>query len=118
MDRIFISGLRVNAIIGCYPAERERRQGVTIDVELETDLAEAARSDELADTVNYAEIEERIQALAAGSSFKLIEALAGAVGRLVLEYDAVRRAKVRIDKPGAAQHSRSVAVELEFQREK
>ena len=42
MDRIFISGLRVNAIIGCYPAERERRQGVTIDVELETDLAEAA----------------------------------------------------------------------------
>lgn len=61
MDRIFISGLRVNAIIGCYPAERERRQGVTIDVELETDLAEAARSDELADTVNYAEIEERIQ---------------------------------------------------------
>ena len=52
MGRIFISGLRVNAIIGCYPAERERRQGVTIDVELETDLAEAARSDELADTVN------------------------------------------------------------------
>ena len=82
------------------------------------DRAEAARSDELADTVNYAEIEERIQALAAGSSFKLIEALAGAVGRLVLEYDAVRRAKVRIDKPGAAQHARSVAVELEFQREK
>lgn len=65
------------------------------------DLAEAARSDELAATVNYAEIEERIQALAAGSSFKLIEALAGAVGRLVLEYDAVRRAKVRIGKPGA-----------------
>lgn len=117
MDRIFITALRVNAIIGCLPAERERRQCVTIDVEMGIDLAKAARSDELADTINYAEIEERIQSLASGSSFRLIEALAGAIGRLLLEYGAVRCAKVKIRKPGAARYARSVAVELEFHQE-
>ena len=117
MDRIFINGLRVNALIGCYPAERERRQGITLDLEFGVDLAAAAASDDLADTVNYAELEERIHALVAGSRFKLIEALAGAVGRLALEYEPIRYARVRIDKPGAAQYARSIAVELEFHKE-
>lgn len=117
MDRIFINGLRVNALIGCYPAERERRQGITLDLEFGIDLAAAAASDELADTVNYAELEERIHALAAGSHFRLLEALAGAVGRLALEYDPIRFVRVRIDKPGAAKYARSIAVELEFHKE-
>lgn len=117
MDRIHINGLRVNTIIGCYPAERERRQGVTLDIELGADLAAVSESDELADTVNYAEIEERVHALVSESRFRLIEALAGAVGRLALEYDRIRYAKVRVDKPGAAKHARSIAVELEFYKE-
>ena len=117
MDRIFINGLRVNALIGCYPAERERRQGITLDLEFGVDLAAAAASDELADTVNYAELEERIHALVSTSHFKLIEALAGAVGRLALEYEPIRFVRVRVDKPGAAKYARSIAVELEFHKE-
>ncbi|WP_294503037.1 dihydroneopterin aldolase [uncultured Victivallis sp.] len=117
MDRIFINGLRVNALIGCYPAERERRQGITLDLELGVDLSAAAVSDELSDTVNYAELEERIHSLVSGSRFKLIEALAGAVGRLALEYERIRFVRVRVDKPRAAKYARSIAVELEFHKE-
>ena len=117
MDLIHINGLRVNTAIGCMPAERERRQGITLDVEIGLDLSKAAVSDDLSDTVNYAKVEERIHALVAGSEFRLIEALAGAVGRLVLEYDPVKLVKVRVEKPGGARYARSVTAELEFRKD-
>ena len=116
MDFIRINGLRVNTIIGCLPEERERRQEITIDVELGADLSKAAASDRLADTVNYAELEERIHTLAETSKFRMIEALAGAVGRLVLEYGPAETVRVRVEKPGGARFARSVSVELEFHR--
>lgn len=116
MDKIFICDLKVNTIIGVYPQERERRQQLTINLELSTDLSAAALSDRLEDTVNYAEIEERVTALVSASHFLLIEGLAGAIGRLLLEYCAVQSARVRIEKPAAARHARAIAVELEFKR--
>lgn len=112
MDRIFLSGLRANPVIGVYPAERLRRQAVVIDVEIGLDLARAAAGDALEDTVNYAEIEERILRLAEESRFLLIERLAGAVGELVLEYPPVEEVRVRVEKPGAARFARAVAVEV------
>ncbi len=116
MDKVFINGLRAAAVIGCYPAERERKQNVILDIEFCCDLQKAGVSDELADTINYAEIEERVLLLAESSSYRLIEALAGAVGRLLLEYDGVSAACVRVEKPGGARYARSVAVEMEFRK--
>lgn len=112
VDKIVLSGLRANPVIGVYPAERTRRQAVVIDVEIGLDLSGAAASDALEDTVNYAEIEERILHLAEESRFLLIERLAGAVGELVLEYPPVEQVRVRVAKPGAARFARAVAVEV------
>ena len=112
VDKIVLSGLRANPVIGVYPAERLRRQAVVIDVEISLDLSRAAASDALEDTVNYAEIEERITRLASESSFLLIERLAGAIGELVLEYPPVEQVRVRVEKPGAARYARAVAVEI------
>lgn len=112
VDKIVLSGLRANPVIGVYPAERTRRQAVVIDVEITLDLSRAAASDALEDTVNYAEIEERILHLAEESRFLLIERLAGAVGELVLEYPPVEQVRVRVEKPGAARFARAVAVEV------
>ncbi|MPN54675.1 hypothetical protein SDC9_202352 [bioreactor metagenome] len=66
--------------------------------------------------MDYAEIEERIHTLVSGSEFRLVEGLAGAVGRLVLEYASVRQVKVRVEKPGGARHARSITAELEFRK--
>jgi len=95
----------------------ERRQGVTLDVAIGLDLAEDAKSDSLADTVDYAEIEEKIHTLVSGSEFRLIEGLAGAVGRLVLACGPVKLVKVRVEKPGGARYARSVTAELEFRKD-
>ena len=111
MDRIWIRDLRVNALVGVYPTERERRQGLILNLQIELDLSNAAVSDRLEDTVNYAEIEAQVAELAANSKFFLIERLAGAVGELVLgRHPAVERVTARVEKPGAARIARSIAI--------
>ena len=65
MDKIIISDLRLPVIVGTLPEERTRRQEIAIDLELDLDLAAAGRSDDLTDTVDYAEIERRVVELAA-----------------------------------------------------
>ena len=118
MDKIIISDLRLPVIVGTLPHERERRQEIVIDLELSLDLAAAGRSDELGDTVDYAEIERRVVELAENSSFRLLEALAGAIGRLVLSFDRIAGCRVRIAKPRALRVARGVAVEMNFAKER
>ncbi len=117
MDFIRINSLRINTIIGCCPEERMRRQGITLDVEIGADFSRAAVTDNLDDTIDYSEIEARIHALVSGSEFRLVEGLAGAVGRLVLAYAPVQQVRVRVEKPGGARFARSVTAELEFRKE-
>ena len=116
MGKISICDLPLHVTVGVYPAEREQRQKLLLNVEFELDLSLAAESDDLYKTVNYAEIEERIVSLAEKSSFQLLEALAGAICRLVLEYDMVQQVTVCLEKPLAAKYARSIAVEHTMKR--
>jgi len=118
MDKIIISDLRLPVIVGTLPHERERRQEIAIDLELSLDLAAAGRSDDLRNTVDYAEIERRVIELAEKSSFQLLEALAGAIGELVLSFDRIESCRVRITKPRALLVARGVAVEMNFAKER
>ena len=118
MDKIIIGDLRLPVIVGTLPHERTRRQEVVIDLELSTDLAAAGRSDDLADTVDYSVIELRVIETAENSSFRLLEALAGAIGEVVLAFDRIAGCRVRISKPRALRRARRVAVEMNFTKER
>lgn len=111
-DRIYIRDLALRCIIGIYPEERREKQDVIINVVLETDLAPAAASDQLADTLDYKALKKKILALVETSSFNLIETLADRIAQLALEDARVQRATVTVDKPGALRFARSVAVEV------
>ena len=111
-DRIFIRYLALRCIIGIFPEERREKQDIIINVVLEADLAPAAASDQLADTVDYKALKKTILALVDTSAFNLIEALADRIAQLALKDKRVRRATVTVDKPGALRFARSVAVEI------
>jgi len=53
MDIIFIRDLRIDTVIGIYDWERSIKQTVRLDLELATDIARAAASDRIEDTLNY-----------------------------------------------------------------
>ena len=113
MDHIFITALTAEAVIGIYDWEREVKQRLEIDLEMSMDLRAAARSDAIEDTLNYKSVAKRVLAFVEGSSFRLVEGLAGEIARIVLEEFKVERVKVTVHKPGAIRHSRDVGVVVE-----
>lgn len=116
MDKILIEGISVNAIIGTLAHERVRRQNLLIDIEISLDLKKAAATDDLFQSVDYSEIERRTVEIAETSSFKLLEALAGAVGNMLLSYELVQCARVFLFKAAGSAAGRGVRVVMEFDR--
>lgn len=117
MDRIFITALTAEAVIGIYDWERHVKQRLEIDLEMGVDLRAAARSDAIDDTLNYKSVAKRVLAFVESSRYQLVEALAGEIARIVLEEFKVARVKVTVHKPGAIRHSRDVGVVIERARD-
>jgi len=113
MDRIFITALAAEAVIGIYDWEREVKQRLEIDLEMWVDLAAAAQSDAIEDTLNYKSVAKRVLAFVEASRYRLVEALAGEIARIVQEEFRVVRVRVTVHKPGAIRHSRDVGVVVE-----
>jgi dihydroneopterin aldolase len=88
-DRIEIRGLRVLGTHGVLPEERTRPQPFEVDVDLAVSTVAAGISDDLADTVDYAAVVDRISGVVGGAtSFLLLEALAAAMADEVLAADS------------------------------
>jgi dihydroneopterin aldolase len=100
-DRIALSGLKVRGHHGVFDFERREGQDFLIDVVLELDLRPAAASDEVADTVHYGELAERLAAVVAGEPVNLIETLAQRLADVCLADPRVRAATVSVHKPQA-----------------
>ena len=100
-DRITLRGLRVRGFHGVLPAEREQGQDFVVDAVLTLDLRPAAASDDVADTVHYGELAERLAAVVAGEPVDLVETLATRLAEVCLSYDRVRGAEVTVHKPDA-----------------
>jgi FolB domain-containing protein len=112
-DAITISDLLVRGIIGVNDWERRVRQDILINLTVYADLGPAGASDDVADTVNYRTLTKRIVAHVETASRKTVEALAADIARLCFEEPRVRRARIRVEKPGALRFARSVGVEIE-----
>jgi len=113
MDKIFLSELKIDTIIGIWEWERRIRQTVVIDLEMSADIAKAAATDEVADTLNYKLVAKRVQTFVADSSFQLVETLAEQIAAIIREEFGVAWVKVRVDKPGAIRGSKAVGVLIE-----
>ncbi|HLH27572.1 MAG TPA: dihydroneopterin aldolase [Acidimicrobiales bacterium] len=95
-DRIEVRGLRVGGVHGVLPEERERPQPFEVDLELAVDLEPAGASDRLEDTVDYGRVVEAAASVVAGGPARaLLESLAEAVARSVLDVD-LRIAEVAV----------------------
>lgn len=83
-DRITLTGLTVRGFHGVLPRERQQGQDFVIDVVLHVDTAAAAAGDDLAATVNYADLAARVEAVVAGDPVDLIETLADRIAEVAL----------------------------------
>lgn len=120
MDKMMIKGMRFYGYHGVFPEENKLGQKYHVDVELNMDLEQAALTDDLNSTVNYAEIHALTKTIVEGPPFKLIEALTGHIASQVLEvYTMVNEVTVRVTKPNPPFdiHFDGVTVELRRKRD-
>jgi 7,8-dihydroneopterin aldolase/epimerase/oxygenase len=116
MDKLRVCGLDVSACIGVRDWERQVRQRLLIDIELNTDAAAAARRDNLDDALDYGAVARFVHNIAANSSCRLIETLAELIAERVLEQFQVPHVKVVVHKPSAVPGARDTSIEIERSR--
>ncbi len=113
MDTIFLRDLEVNATIGIFEWEKRIKQKVRIDLEMVTDIAKAAASDSIEDTLDYKNISKRIIQFVEESSYELIETLIEKVSEVLLNEFNIPWVRLTISKPGAVRGSRDVGITIE-----
>jgi dihydroneopterin aldolase len=86
---------------GVYPYEKEHGQRFQVDVEMGADLEQAAKTDNLAATIDYTAVYDAVKKIVETEHYQLLEALCGRIVGAVLEFTHVKKVTVRIRKPAA-----------------
>ena len=113
MDIIFIDELRLSTLIGIYPREKAMPQTIELSLQIGTSTTSAGNSVEIADTINYAEVVERLRSELAARHFNLLEKLSEFIATLLLEEFGALWVRVSIAKLGMIPGVRRVGVVIE-----
>jgi len=116
MDKTFIKDLLVRGIIGVNDWERKKPQDILIKITVFSDTSVAGETDDIKDCVDYSTLAKKVQAHAEKAARLTVEALANDLIRICLEQTGVKKAIVRVEKPGAVRFAKSVGVEVERKR--
>ena len=113
MDIIFLRDLEVEAVIGIFEWEKRIKQKVRVNLEMGTDIHNAAASDAIDDTLDYKKLAKRVTQFIEGSQCALIETLVEKVAEILLQEFGLPWVRVTISKPGAVRGSRDVGITIE-----
>jgi 7,8-dihydroneopterin aldolase/epimerase/oxygenase len=113
MDIVYLSDLRIETIIGIYDWERRVKQTVSLNLEMATDVARAAASDNIEDALDYKAVAKRLIDFVGHSEFLLVETLAERVAQIILSEFGVAWLRLKVDKQGAVRGARGVGVIIE-----
>jgi dihydroneopterin aldolase len=109
-----VTGLRLFGRHGVHAHEKEQGQDFVFDVEL--DVGARGSTDRIEDAVDYRDVATTVQSVSDARSYDLLEALATAVARELLERFAAERVRVRVAKPavkpGGLEGTAAVSVSL------
>ena len=98
LDAIQISGIRCYGYTGYFPEEQVLGQWFEVDLTIWMDLSVTGSDDQLENTLNYADVVERVTNLLETSRFKTIEKLNAVVIEAVLAFDPVQKVHSRLVK--------------------
>lgn len=114
MDTIELRGLCAKGYHGVFEHERMDGQIFVVDLMLSVDTHLAALSDDVRDTVNYADVAHGVAEIIRGKPVNLIETLAQNIATFVLSFGAVQQVVVTVHKPDApvSEHIADIAVTI------
>lgn len=99
-DRIILEGMVFFGTHGVDAAEKTLGQRFIVDVTIARDLRRPGRSDDVADTINYADVYRFAKNVVEGPSRNLLEAVAEEIAQRIAAYwDGIEEIRVRVGKP-------------------
>ncbi|HZK17006.1 MAG TPA: dihydroneopterin aldolase [Anaerolineaceae bacterium] len=116
MDKILITGLIANAVIGVNPPEREFPQELLLDIELGYPLHTAGVSDSIEDSISYSLVAKLVRQWVQESSFYTLEALAAFLVQKIFEETAADMVRIKIEKANFVRKASKVGVQIERYR--
>lgn len=105
---IKVQGIKAETIIGIHIHERKTKQPVFINLDI--DLHERSRRDDIDTTLDYETLTNEITSYVEGTSYNLIESLVEDVLDIIMQHDIVKQATVSIEKPQALMTANNVIV--------
>lgn len=113
MDIIFIEDLRLSTLIGIYAREKSVPQVLEMSLQIGTSTRNAGSSDEIGDTIDYAQVVDRLRRELTQRHFLLLEKLAEYVASLLLDDFGAVWVRVSVAKIGVMRDVRRVGVVIE-----
>ncbi|CAG8463757.1 237_t:CDS:2 [Dentiscutata erythropus] len=112
-DLIFIKDLRLSAIIGVNPWEREEKQTVILNLTIYSNLnVNSSQNDAVTKPHNYRTIVRTISKYVEESTYQTVEAFAITAARIAITQCLVDKVTVRVEKPSALVFAESAGIEI------
>jgi 7,8-dihydroneopterin aldolase/epimerase/oxygenase len=113
MDKIYITGLSIDCVVGIWDWERQIKQTVVLDLEMAADIRKSAASDHIDDTIDYKSVSKRLIAFVGESQFQLVETLTERIAEIVIKEFKVQWVRVKLNKHMALRGARDVGILIE-----
>lgn len=113
MDKVFIRGLQVDAVIGVFEWEKQVRQPLIFDVEMAWDIRQAAATDDLQYALNYQAVAECIEQFVTAKPYQLLESMLEHLSAHLLATFGMPWLSVRVEKPAVVPQARAVGLYIE-----
>jgi 7,8-dihydroneopterin aldolase/epimerase/oxygenase len=102
VDVINIRGISCYGYHGVLSEERVLGQRFVVNLRLYLDVSRAAATDDVRDTVNYAEVYQQVKQIVEGQPKNLLETLAETIAKQLLEkFQLLEGVSVEVEKPSA-----------------
>ena len=107
-----INKMQLPVFIGVFPWEKQVKQTLTFDADLQIDFTRAVQSDALEDTIDYGAVQLCIEKCCDEQHFNLLERLASVLADRLVENFALTGLRLRVTKPHSLENTQSISIEV------
>ncbi len=113
MDKVFIKGLEVDAVIGVFDWEKQVRQPLIFDLEMAWNIRVAAQTDDLMHALNYQAVAEFVERFVREQHFQLLESMLDRLADSLIKEFGMPWLSIQVEKPAVVPQARAVGLRIE-----
>lgn len=114
--KLHLQGLAVATFVGIHDWEQRVRQELILDLKIDYDCSQAAKTDALEDALDYERLAREVVSFVSGKRFRLLERIAVEVADMTLAKFQVEAVEVTVAKPHAIAEIQALSISVARRR--